>query len=61
VRRIAVFGSYARGEAHPRSDVDMLVDLAELTLDQYMDLKFLLEETLDRTVDLVLPETVKPA
>lgn len=61
MRRIAVFGSYARGEAHPRSDVDMLVDLAELTLDQYMDLKFLLEETLDRTVDLVLPETVKPA
>ena len=25
-RRIAVFGSVARGEAHPDSDVDLLVD-----------------------------------
>ncbi|MBI4800823.1 MAG: nucleotidyltransferase family protein [Desulfarculus sp.] len=60
VKRIGVFGSCARGEAGPQSDVDIIVDLAEPTFDHYMDLKFFLEETLQRRVDLVLADTVKP-
>ena len=60
VTRIGVFGSFARGEAHPDSDVDILVELAEPTYDNYMDLKFPLEEVLERPVDLVMADAVKP-
>jgi predicted nucleotidyltransferase len=60
VRRIGVFGSCARGEAGPASDVDIIVELAEPTFDHYMDLKFHLEDVLQRPVDLVMADTVKP-
>ena len=60
VRRIGVFGSFARGSASAESDVDILVELAEPTFDHYMDLKFYLEEVLNRSVDLVMADTVKP-
>jgi predicted nucleotidyltransferase len=60
VRRIGVFGSFARGSAGMESDVDILVELGESTFDHYMDLKFYLEELLNRPVDLVMADTVKP-
>lgn len=60
VVRIGVFGSIARNEASPASDVDILVELAEPTFDHYMDLKFMLEDLLQRPVDLVMADTVKP-
>ena len=60
VRRIGVFGSFARDRASLESDVDILVDLAEPTFDHYMDLKFYLEGLLHRPVDLVMADTVKP-
>ncbi len=58
--RMGVFGSCARGEAGPESDVGIHVEMAEPTFDRYMDLKFRLEEVLQQTVDLVLADTVKP-
>jgi len=60
VLRIGIFGSFARGTADPESDVDILVDLKEPTFDNYMDLKFYLEEILNHPVDLVIHDTVKP-
>ena len=60
VRRIGVFGSFARESASPESDVDILVEMTESTFDHYMDLKFYLEELLNRSVDLVMADTVKP-
>ncbi|OIP90891.1 MAG: nucleotidyltransferase [Syntrophaceae bacterium CG2_30_49_12] len=60
VLRIGVFGSYARGNESPESDVDIIVEMAEPTFDNYMDLKFRLEEVLQRSVDLVIADTVKP-
>ena len=60
VERIGVFGSSARGETSPKSDVDIIVELEEPTFDHYMDLKFHLEEVLQRPVDLVMADTVKP-
>lgn len=60
VSRIGVFGSFARGDEGPDSDVDVLVEFEEPTFDHYMDLKFHLEEVLGRSVDLVLTDTVKP-
>ena len=60
VIRIGVFGSFARGEARSDSDVDILVELAEPTFDHFMDLKFRLEESLQRPVDLVMADAIKP-
>lgn len=60
VVRIGVFGSFARGDESPESDVDVVVELAQPTFDHYMDLKFRLEEVLQRPVDLVMVETLKP-
>lgn len=54
VRSLAIFGSVARDEARPDSDVDLLVDLEPpLTFDLYMDVKFYLEDHLGTKVDLV--------
>ncbi len=60
VSRIALFGSRARGDGRPGSDVDVLVSLRTKSFDAYMDLKFFLEDGLGGPVDLVLEEAVKP-
>jgi predicted nucleotidyltransferase len=60
VKRIGVFGSFARGDESPKSDVDIVVELGEPTFDHYMDLKFCLEEALQRPVDLVIADMIKP-
>ena len=60
VIRIGVFGSFARGDAGPESDVDIPAELAEPTFDHYMDLKLRLEEVLQHRVDLVLADALKP-
>jgi len=60
VRSLALFGSAVRNEATEVSDLDILVEFDRKTFDNYMDLKFFLEELLDRPVDLVLRDAVKP-
>jgi len=60
VRRIGLFGSFRHENVGEESDIDLLVELDQPTFDNYMDLKFYLEEHLGRTVDLVLRETLKP-
>ena len=61
VKSMAVFGSVARGESQPESDIDILVDFeGQATFDRYMDLKFYLEDLLERKVDLVTPKALKP-
>ena len=60
VSSLAVFGSVARGESTPESDVDILVEFeGHATFDRYMGLKFFLEELLNRRVDLVTPKALK--
>ncbi len=61
VKRIALIGSYARGEARAKSDVDVLVefDMKKKTFDNYMDLKFLLERKFHRKVDIVLKDSLR--
>jgi len=60
VARIGLFGSVVRDEATPESDVDVLVEFAEPTFDNYMGLKFHLEELFGVEVDLVLADSLKP-
>jgi len=60
VRRLGLFGSFARGSPHPESDLDFVVDFQPRTFDRYMDLKLLLERLFGRPVDLVLADAIKP-
>lgn len=61
-RRIALFGSVLRGEAELDSDVDLLVefDPRAKTLRNFMALSTLLEELLQRHVDVVTTESLGP-
>ncbi len=60
VRSIGLFGSAARGESAPTSDLDFLVELDRKTFDAYMDVKEFLEKTFGCHVDLVLADNLKP-
>ncbi len=61
VRSLALFGSVARDEATPASDVDILIEFEPpVTFDRYMDVKFYLEDHLERKVDLVTWKSLKP-
>jgi len=61
VKSLEVFGSLARGEAQPDSDVDLLVEFeGTATFDRFMDLKFFLEDLLQRRVDLVTRAALNP-
>ncbi|MEA5617482.1 nucleotidyltransferase family protein [Cronbergia sp. UHCC 0137] len=58
---MALFGSFARDEAKTTSDLDLLVEFqGKVTFDQYMDLKFFLEDSLGLSVDLVTKKMLKP-
>jgi uncharacterized protein len=57
----SIFGSVARDEAHPESDIDILVEFPESpTFDRYMGLKFYLEDRLGQGVDIVSHKILKP-
>ena len=61
VKRLALFGSVARGEEVSGSDIDFLVEFIQpITLSLYMNLKFFLEDLIEREVDLVTPEAIRP-
>lgn len=62
VKKIGIFGSFARGEEKEDSDLDVLVVFEEgqKTFDNYMDLKFYLEDLFGREIDLVTERALKP-
>jgi predicted nucleotidyltransferase len=62
VRRLGIFGSMARDQARPGSDMDFVVEFEPggKTFDNYMDLKEFLEQLFERRVDLVTSEGIKP-
>ena len=61
VKRLALFGSVARGEEASESDLDMLVEFTQpISLSLYMNLKFFLEKLVGREVDLVTPDAIRP-
>lgn len=53
IRTLAVFGSYARGDQSPRSDLDVLVDFEFSPGLEFVDLAEELENILGMHVDLV--------
>lgn len=62
VRRLALFGSHARGEATPSSDVDILVEFEPgwKSFERLVSIAELLEDLLERRVDAVTIESLSP-
>jgi hypothetical protein len=61
VKSLSVFGSAARDELTPDSDVDILVEFDQTPgFIEFMRLKFRLEELLGLSVDLATPRALKP-
>jgi len=57
---LGLFGSYARGEEKPDSDVDLLIDFSETkSLFDLAEVKIQLEDTLNKKIDLALRGRLK--
>jgi predicted nucleotidyltransferase len=64
VKELCIFGSTARGEAGPASDVDLLVEFlpdAEIGLLDFSGLSLDLSQLFGKKVDLVSRNGLKPA
>jgi len=59
VKSIAIFGSYARGEQTPQSDIDIIVEFKEPVGMLFIHLADFLEEILGIKVDLLTSEAIK--
>ena len=55
VKRAAIFGSFARGTAKSRSDIDFLIEYKgnSKTIFDFVDLKQDLEEIFERKIDII--------
>ncbi|MDD5548899.1 MAG: nucleotidyltransferase domain-containing protein [Sulfurovaceae bacterium] len=63
VQFIGLFGSFARDEANENSDIDILYKIEKdkkLSMFKYLKLTKQLEENLNKKIDLVRDETLKP-
>lgn len=55
-----IFGSYARGEQTPNSDIDFLVEFKKpVGLMKHAGLKFFLEELFSKKIDIGTPNSLK--
>ena len=63
VKYLGIFGSYVRGEAKKRSDLDLLVEIDDpkMSLLRFIALENYLSDLLGVKVDLVEKQTLKPA
>jgi len=61
VSKAALFGSVVRGQMQADSDIDILVQIdSDISLLEFVGLKLELEEALNKNVDLVEYDTIKP-
>ena len=60
IKELAIFGSYAREEQSPKSDLDVLVEFHSPIGSAFIELGDELEELLGIKVDLVSKKGIKP-
>ncbi|MBI2174792.1 MAG: nucleotidyltransferase family protein [Candidatus Omnitrophica bacterium] len=59
VKRIGLFGSYAKGTQRRKSDIDFLVEFEQPNFDDFMSLASYLEKLFGKKIDILTPEGVK--
>ena len=61
IRKILVFGSYARNEAKPNSDLDLIVEFPDdISLLDHIGIEFELSEALNMKIDLLSQNGISP-
>jgi len=60
VKRIGLFGSFAREEQKKNSDIDFLVEFEKPVFENFMDLAFYLEDLFGRKVELITNGSLSP-
>jgi len=62
VKKLGLFGSFVHEEQRHDSDIDLLVEFEQgsKTFKNFMQLSFLLEEILNRQIELVTVESLSP-
>ncbi len=61
VKKVAIFGSYARGEENPKSDIDILVEFSERkSLLEHVKIERELSEAVGIKVDLLTEKAISP-
>ena len=63
MKHAALFGSVARGDDRPDSDIDIMIEVdpdARITVFDYLDLKEYIADLFDGPVDVVNRESLKP-
>lgn len=60
VKRIGLFGSYAKGLQNEENNVDVLAEFVKPTFDNFIELTFYLEDLFGKKVDLLTPNSLSP-
>jgi hypothetical protein len=56
VRKVALFGSYAKGTQTAQSDIDLLVEFEQPTYDNFLGLSRELEMLFGKKVEILTPD-----
>lgn len=59
VRKIGLFGSFAKGEQGAESDIDFVVEFEEPSLANFMGLSRFLERLFGRRVEIITPAGIE--
>lgn len=60
VKKIGLFGSFLRKKQRKGSDIDIIVSFDNVSFDNYIELKFLLEKLFRKKIDLVIERDLRP-
>jgi len=63
IKKIGLFGSFARGEQNENSDIDILIEMFEKTEEMFekrMSLKNFISRHFSRNVDVCYAKAIKP-
>ncbi len=60
VKKIGLFGSYAKDKQKQKSDIDFLIEFDKVDFDRYLFILNLLKKMFNRKVDLVIETDLKP-
>ncbi|MFN7035267.1 MAG: nucleotidyltransferase family protein [Bellilinea sp.] len=59
IRRIGLFGSYAKGKPHELSDIDLVIEFERPIGLRFVELAEYLEKVLGRKVDVLTPASLR--